>query len=132
MKSDFELSWANKGCTLYYLGSYEEALASCNKALEFEPNDYIACFNKSFILIKLRRYQEAIISINKGLKNQPENHIALYNKARSYALIGNSIRAIKNLKSAIKLNFEEIKNTAKIDPYFDTLRKNKKFQLLIE
>ncbi|BAZ51072.1 TPR domain protein [Nostoc sp. NIES-4103] len=60
------------------------------------------------------------------------NYIGWYNKARAYTLIGNSERAIKNLKKAIKLNCEESRSFAITDPDFDSLRENKKFQLLLE
>ena len=82
-------------------------------------------------LINLERCEEAIENLDKAIALQPDNWIAYYNKAFCYAVQGNSQQAIHQLKQAIDLN-PECRETAKIDLYFESLRKSHEFQTLLD
>ena len=53
-------AWRNKGASLHILGSYQEAIACFDQAIELEPKDAFPWYNKGLSLDSLGRYQEAI------------------------------------------------------------------------
>jgi tetratricopeptide (TPR) repeat protein len=63
---------------------------------------------------------------------KPDHHQAWYNKACIYALQGNIDKAIKNLKIAINLNPDIVRESAKTDSDFDAIREDERFQELIK
>jgi superkiller protein 3 len=48
------------------MGRYDEALNSCNKALEIDPNFGAAWYNKSIVLRALNQNAEAEIALTKA------------------------------------------------------------------
>ena len=55
------------------LEKYAEALQSYDRAIEINPNNAFAWFNRGLTLANLQRYDEAIDSYNKGLAIEPDN-----------------------------------------------------------
>ena len=130
---DFSLTWANRSFALYCLDNYDETIYSCDKAIEFnlEEYKYVPWCNKAFALINLKQYEEAIISFDKVLEMKPDYTSGFYNKACCYALQNNIEQAIENLQIAITLNPKECQEMAKNDSCFDAIRNYKRFQELI-
>jgi tetratricopeptide (TPR) repeat protein len=63
-------TYLNRFCPLYNLGRYQEALETCDKALEIttSPNKLPQIYSKkSAVLNKLGRYEEALENANKAL-----------------------------------------------------------------
>ncbi len=60
--------WLLKGRCSGNLDRYEAALASFNKAIEFDPNYANAWFQRGVALYHLQRYQEALVSFDKGIE----------------------------------------------------------------
>ncbi|PZO51301.1 TPR end-of-group domain-containing protein [Phormidesmis priestleyi] len=96
-----------------------------------KPDKHAAWFNRGLILQRLGRYDDAIISYDRVLKIEPENAFALYNKAKCYALQNNVALAIESLAQAIALD-PRVRENAKSDADFDTIRGNALFQALLE
>ncbi len=63
---------------------------------------------------------------------KPDDAGIFYNKACCYALQGNVALALENLERAIKPNPEKYREMAKTDSYFDTIRDDIQFQVLIQ
>lgn len=59
--------------------SYEEAIATYDKAIELNPNDAVAYYNKGNALNKLKRYEEAIAAYDKAIELDPY-YTDAYNK----------------------------------------------------
>ncbi|MCV3217064.1 tetratricopeptide repeat protein, partial [Plectonema radiosum NIES-515] len=131
-KPDKDEAWNNRGIALRNLGRLEEAIASYDKALEFKPDKDTAWYNRGNALRNLGRYEDAIASYDKALEFKPDKDEAFYNKACCYALQGNIEQAIENLQVAINLNPEECGEWAKTDSAFDSIREDKRFQVLIQ
>ncbi len=74
----------------------------------------------------------AIASYDKALQLQPDQHKAWYNKACCYAGSGDVEQAIANLEKAISLHPERYVQLAKTDADFDEIRKDERFQALME
>ena len=89
IKPDKHEAWYNRGIALKDLGRLEEAIASCDKALEIKPDNDQAWVNRGFALKNLGRLEEAIASYEQAVKIKPDYHQAWYNKACYYPLQGN-------------------------------------------
>jgi tetratricopeptide (TPR) repeat protein len=124
-------AWYGYGVVLKNLGSYEEAIASLDKALEIKPDYHKAWYARGNALYGLDFYEEAIISYDQALKFRENYHKAWYNKAGCYALQGNVEQAIESLQQAINLSPDEYREMAKTDSDFDSIRDDERFQALI-
>jgi tetratricopeptide (TPR) repeat protein len=111
--------------------SYEEAIASYDKALQFNPAKHEAWYNRGIALSNLGRYEEAIASYDQALKLNPNDPRIFYSKACSYALQANLDPAIANLSYAIELSPEKYREMAKTDSDFDSIREDERFQALV-
>ena len=131
-KPDYHLAWNNRGYALDDLGRFEEAIASYDQALKFKPDFHQAWSNRGYALDELGRFEETITSYDQALKFKPDFHQAWYNKACCYALQGNIEQALENLQKAINLSLDECREWAKTDSDFDSIRKDERFQALIQ
>jgi len=132
MKPDDHKAWNRRGIALGNLGRNEEAIASYDKALEIKPDYDYAWNRRGMALGNLGRNEEAIAAFDKALEIQPDYHYAWYNKACCYALQGNIDQALKNLQQAINLSPDEVREMAKTDSDFDSIREDERFQSLIK
>lgn len=65
--------WFNKGVALARLEQWQEAIASYDQALEFDPQYFDAQYWRSFPLLYLERDEEALASFDQAIELQPEN-----------------------------------------------------------
>jgi len=131
VKQNDRVAWFNRGNLLAILQKYDEAIASYDKAIEVKPDKHEAWSNRGLMLQKLGHYDNAIISYDQALKIEPEYSYALYNKANCYALQDNVALAIESLAQAIAFD-PILREKAKSDADFDTIRGNALFQALLE
>ena len=116
---------------LEVLERYEDAIASFDKAIEFNPNSYKAFNSKGYLLVQLERDEEALESFEQALKIQPNYANAYYNKAICYSLQGQVKLALDNLQQAIKFN-PKYRQEAQTDPEFEEIANDKRFRRLVE
>ena len=62
---------SNRGNALYELKRFEEALASCDRALTLRPDYPEALLNRGAILHELKRFEEALESYDRTLHATP-------------------------------------------------------------
>ncbi|MGJ5630754.1 tetratricopeptide repeat protein [Nostoc sp. CALU 1950] len=132
IQPDKHEAWYNRGIALYNLGCNEEAIISYDQVVKINPNKHEAWNNRGIVLDDLGCYEEAIASYDQVLKIKPDYHQAWYNKACSYALKGNIEQALEKLQKAINLNPDQCSKWAKTDSDFDGIRKDERFQALIQ
>ncbi len=84
----------NVGNALDDLGRYEEAIASFDKAIEFEPDFHEAWNNRGAALGYLERYEEVIASCDKAIEFEPDFHEAWSNR-------GNALRNLERYEEVI-------------------------------
>ena len=91
------------------LGRVEDAIASYDKALEFQPYYHTAWYNRGLALGNLGRLEEAIASWDKALEIKPDYHKAWYNRGLALGNLGRLEEAIASWDKAleIKLNYHE-------------------------
>ena len=124
------ITFGVQGNVLSFLNRYPESVASYDKAIEFKPDKHEAWLYRGAILQELGRYDDAIVSYDLVLKIELENSFALYGKANCYSLQNNVALAIDCLQQAIALD-PELREGAKSDVDFDTIRGNDLFQALL-
>jgi tetratricopeptide (TPR) repeat protein len=134
LKPDYHKAWYNRGNSLVMvnLGQLEEALTSFDKATELKPDYHEAWNSLGYVLLKSGRLDEAITSFDKALEFEPNKVEAFYNKACCYAMLGNIEQALLNLQQAINLSPDQCRKIAKIQPDFDGIREDYRFQALIQ
>jgi tetratricopeptide (TPR) repeat protein len=132
IKSDYHKAWSNKGIMLTNLGRNEEAITAYDTALNIKPDYHEGWYNKGNTLANLGRNEEAIAAYDTALNIKPDLHQAWYNKASLYVSLENIDQAVYSLQQAINLNPEEYKESAKNNPYFDNIRKDTRFQALLQ
>jgi tetratricopeptide (TPR) repeat protein len=84
-------------------GCHEEALASFDKALELQPDFYIAWGNRGTALDSLGRYEEAIASYDKALEFKPDSHNAWNNRGNALFNLERYEEAIASYDKALKI-----------------------------
>ncbi|HEX5519266.1 MAG TPA: tetratricopeptide repeat protein, partial [Candidatus Nitrosocosmicus sp.] len=77
------VDYYNKGISLYYLGSYNEAIACYDKAIELNPDYADAYNNKGISLYYLGSYNEANTCYDKAIELNPDYADAYNNKGIS-------------------------------------------------
>lgn len=125
------MAWYIRGLILGELQRYEEAIASYDKAIEIDPDLPEYWFFRGNALNQLQKYEQAIASYDRAIQIQANHSDAWYNKACSYAEQGNVSEAIATLQQAIDLDRDRLKEYAKTDACFDTIRENQQFKNLV-
>jgi tetratricopeptide (TPR) repeat protein len=74
-------AWTDKAASLRRLGRHEEALASCDLAIDANPSGDGAWLTKSNCLRDLRRYDKALQCLERAIDIWPKNWRAWFNKA---------------------------------------------------
>ncbi len=83
--------------------SYEEAIASFDKAIEFKPDDFNAWNNRGIALGNLNRYEEAIASYDKAIELKPDDYKSLTNRGNALGNLNRYEEAIASYDKAIEL-----------------------------
>ncbi|MFN4795304.1 MAG: TPR end-of-group domain-containing protein [Pseudanabaena sp.] len=97
--------------------------------------NFIIDFNEYSItmwLKKLGRNEEAILPYDKAIEIKSSDSRDYYNKTCSYSLPNQIEPALKNLQKAVQLNPKENRKIAKTDSSFDDIRRDPRFQALIQ
>ncbi|MGN6709465.1 MAG: tetratricopeptide repeat protein, partial [Candidatus Nitrosocosmicus sp.] len=95
------VDYYNKGISLSYLGSYNEAIACYDKAIELNPEYSDAYNNKGISLYYLGSYNEAIACYDKAIELNPDYTDAYYNKGLLLNHLGDHNQAIACYDKAI-------------------------------
>ena len=91
------------------LGRKEEALASYDKALEINPENDKAYFNRGIVLDDLGRKEEALASYDKALEINPDKEEAYYNRGNVLDDLGRKEEALASYDKALEINPENDK-----------------------
>ena len=138
-------TWANCLVQAYALkgdaasvGTYaEETRKAYEEQLRATPNDALRHVVLGLALAYLGRKEEAIREGEQGVALGPVSKDALYGPyfqhqlVRIYMLVGEPAKALDQLESLLKIPYHLSPAWLKIDPNFDPLRKNPRFQKLV-
>ncbi len=92
-----------RGNVFYNQENYKEAVMAYNKAIELNPNDYIAYNNKGNALDRMEEYEEAIVAYNKSIELNPTYPAAYYNKGAALSTMGEYKEAVILYNKTIEL-----------------------------
>ncbi|MBC6477679.1 MAG: sigma-70 family RNA polymerase sigma factor [Hormoscilla sp. GM7CHS1pb] len=81
--------------------NYEYAIASYEEAIEIEPDNYIAWYNRGYALNKLGRHEEAVASYNKAIKLKPDFSLAWQDRGDVLIDLGRDREAIASYEKAV-------------------------------
>jgi len=86
------------------LGRYEEEIKSYDKALEINPDEHLAWYNRGIALEELGRYEEAIKSHDKALEINPDDDNSWNSRGLALAKLRRYEEAIKCYDKALEIN----------------------------
>ncbi|MEH2036289.1 tetratricopeptide repeat protein [Nostoc sp.] len=123
---------SGRGLSLSLLRRYDEALANLNEVVKVQPEYPLWWANQGIVLARAGRYQDSLASCEKALELQANDESGHYGKACYFALQNDVDLAIENLQQAINLNPRRCRREAKLNPDFDSIRDNVRFQALLQ
>lgn len=97
----------NKGNEAYNSGDYIQAQENYTKALELDPNIYVADYNSADVLYKEQKFEEAIEkykTLSETLEDKELRAKAYHNLGNSYMEAQQYDQSVKALKNSLKLN----------------------------
>lgn len=99
---------------------------------ECQSQDYLIWYNRGVKLASNRNHSEAIACYSKVLQLQPDFVSAFYNQACCYALLGFADLALDNLQRAVEFMPNLYRELALTDSDLRGLRKQERFEALIQ
>jgi tetratricopeptide (TPR) repeat protein len=93
----------NRGATRWMLGSYREALADFNKAIEFRPHDASLYNNRGIVLLALGATDEAVKDFDFAIALNPTYAAAYNNRGNARLRSENATAALADFGKAIEL-----------------------------
>ncbi|MEL6321931.1 MAG: serine/threonine-protein kinase, partial [Cyanobacteria bacterium J06626_14] len=88
---------------LYHLQHYDEAIASCDRVLQENPDDPTAWLMRGMALENSNQYKEAVKSYNHVLQIQPNDHLAWFKRGTLLEKLGMYQEAAKSYGQVTKL-----------------------------
>jgi superkiller protein 3 len=92
-----------EGMLLAKLGRHQEALASCDRAMELQPDSEEVWHSRGIILMRVRRYNEALEHFNRALQIQPNYGKVWYNRGIVLLQLGQEQAAATSFEQALSL-----------------------------
>jgi tetratricopeptide (TPR) repeat protein len=107
LESDTEFSsglflW-DLGHSFFEFKHYEEAVTSYDRALEINPKNDSAWYNRSSALGSLGKFEDVVTSCDRALEINPKNDSAWYNRGRALNNLGRYEEAIKSSDHALAI-----------------------------
>ena len=130
LQPDWVRPYNSLSVVLRLRGRLDEAETASAKALELDPYDVAAHNNYANLLVVEGRYEEAEEHYLFAMESEPSNAKPPYNLACLYSIAGDHDRACDYLELAVALS-ESSRTDAAIDPYFDPMRANPRFQEIL-
>jgi tetratricopeptide (TPR) repeat protein len=138
LNEDDPAGYNNLALTYKRLGEYDEEEALYRRALELDPVDDHVLNNLAVNLAHQGRSDEALEIMDRLEVLTPDDPYAGLHRAKIYATMGKRDKAYKYLKQALErtelldtLHHIEFRQDIRIDPAFQLLRHESKFQDLI-
>ncbi len=126
----FAPAYNNRGLAKRYLKDDTGAIADYTQAIEIDSNYAQAYHNRGAAKARLKDYTGAMADYTQAIALNPNYALAYYNLCCTYSLKGETAEAIKHLRRALELGYDNFNNIAK-DTDLDNLRQLKAFQDLI-
>jgi len=97
-------AWVQEGRMLTNSGKYNEAIMAYNKAIEIDPQNYLAWNGRGVVLDELGKFDEAIKAYNKAIEIDPQYFEAWTNKEVDLVNLNKYDEATASYENGIKIN----------------------------
>src|SRR5690606_25348596 len=112
------------------MGNNKKALEYYRKSIEKNRSYSDSYLNMSAIYIEEGQLEKAIEILTEGIRYSPDAKYLYYNRACCYARLNRKEEAMNDLEKALDL-CPNIVNMVKVDPDFDSLRQDDRFNRLL-
>ena len=99
--------WLDEGNTFFLLKKYDEALVAYEQAIQLDPSQASAYFNKGVALTNLERYDEALAAFEKAIRFNHNFAPAYFNKGYVLNNLGETGEAKQAYKKARQLGYTD-------------------------
>lgn len=96
--------YTERGSRAHQRNEYDVALADYDVAIQLEPDDAQAYFNRGLVKIELKRYEEALTDFDQAIDLNPNNADAYNNRGGVNTTLENHRAALTDYDEAIRLN----------------------------
>ena len=108
-KEDPSTQQLHKGALCATYGNDKAAIAYFQKAIELDPENSGAYFQRGISLGELGQYEEAVASIDKAIDMGHREGLYLYGRGRVHLLSGDEASALEDFKAAASLGNRDAK-----------------------
>ena len=98
------IDWAEKGFVQFNQGKYAQAIGDFNRAVELDPQNVWAYYNRGVANTNLRQHTKAIQDYSRVLELDPTYVAAYLNRGLGSFSLGQHDQALWNINKAIELN----------------------------
>lgn len=112
---------AVKGELLYTQKQVEDAVASFEKALEYDPQNTDALLKMAEIKLLLRQYQECFDLANAALRVNDQLYMGYFIKGYAHYELGDSTLFVSSVQTALELNPDFFDGFVLLASYYSTL-----------
>ena len=96
--------YVDEGISYIQRGEYDQAILSCNKALEINPRKDLAFNVRGLAYWKKGQYDQAISDYNKAIEINPRRHVYYISRGAAYREKKEFDQAISDFSKAIEIN----------------------------
>ena len=89
-------------------GEYDKAIADLNTAIELDPQNSFAYFNRALMKFDNKDINGSLEDLNKVLEQEPGNALTLYNRALIRTQIGDYNNALDDYDRVLNINPENV------------------------
>jgi tetratricopeptide (TPR) repeat protein len=123
--------WAGRAEMLNYLKRKDEALAVLDEAVVKAPKHEEVWRGRGWLLIEKKKYDEAVKNYSGAVENLPEKAEFWHGRGRCYAQLGETAKALADLKQALTLN-PGLRGAIAKDALLKPLQDNEEFKALVQ
>jgi tetratricopeptide (TPR) repeat protein len=100
---DDPLAYYNRGLSYHEQGSYTQAIADYNRAIQLQPDFAVAYTNRGIAYSQQGNHTQAIADCSRAIQLQPDFAVAYTYRGAAYSQQGNYTQAIADYTQAIQL-----------------------------
>lgn len=105
-----------EGITALYASDMNKAKEHFDKAIELDPDNAVAYFQRANVYSNLQGYELALADLNRSLELEPENADAWFNRGNIHTIMGKKTEACDDYKEAYRLGKVNIYDKVKHCP----------------
>jgi tetratricopeptide (TPR) repeat protein len=125
-------AWRGKALCLFQLEKYNDAEIALNEAIKLEPDNVLLLCIKARILDNLNKEDEATKFLDNAIKTYPDYAITWYYRACFNVMKGNIQQGLSDLEASVNIGEKIVRDWAKEEEDFISIRNNEHFKSIIK